>query len=300
MPVSHDLSASLFRVFVEVARVGSFTAAASALGYTQSAVSRQISALEDEAGTALFDRLPRGVRLTEPGRRLVPHAQAVLERLDAARRDLAELAEVATGRLRVGGFATADAALIPQAIAAFRLSYPGVSVTLREGYTPRLIALVASGDVDVAVVSFAERHHIDGIDLVKLCDDHMFVAVPTGHRLDGARHVRLADLVEETWIAGSNRPEDTLISSCLRTGFQPRIGFVARDWMAKQGLVAAGVGITLIPSLAVAAARRDISLVPLHPDDIAPRRVCTAAASGFTLSPAAQAFLAILRRQPVE
>ncbi|HWO68251.1 MAG TPA: LysR family transcriptional regulator, partial [Umezawaea sp.] len=102
MPRPHDFSTSLLGVFVEVARLGSFTAAAAELDYTQSAVSRQISALEDEAGAVLFDRLPRGVRLTEPGRRLLGHAQAVLEHLGTARRELADLRELATGRLRVG------------------------------------------------------------------------------------------------------------------------------------------------------------------------------------------------------
>ncbi|TCO65805.1 DNA-binding transcriptional LysR family regulator [Actinocrispum wychmicini] len=294
MPLSHDFATPLLRVFVAVARLGSFTAAAPDLGYTQSAVSRQISALEEEAGTALFDRLPRGVRLTEPGRRLLGHAQAVLDRLDAARRDLANLQALTTGSLRVAGFATADAVLVPQAIRAFQQSYPDVQVTLREGFTPGLLAMVADGDVDVAVVSFPRRHHIDGFDLHKLRDDYMYVALPPGHALAGARQVRLKELVDENWIAGSTKPEDTLMSSCLRKGFQPKIGFVARDWMAKQGFVAAGVGVTLIPSLAVDACRPDISLVLVHPDDIAPRQIYAATASGITLSPAAQAFLDLL------
>src|SRR3954465_4388425 len=155
MPGSHDFSTPLLRVFVAVARLGSFTAAGPDLGYTQSAVSRQVAALEDEAGVALFDRLPRGVRLTEPGRRLVPHAQAVLDRLDTARRELAALQDLTTGRLRVGAFATADAVLVPQAIATFRRSYPDVEVTLQEGFTPDLLAMVGDGSVDMAVVSCA-------------------------------------------------------------------------------------------------------------------------------------------------
>ncbi|MFF2849381.1 LysR family transcriptional regulator [Streptomyces sp. NPDC058001] len=297
-PGSRDLSTPLLRVFVEVARLGSFTAAGPVLGYTQSAISRQISALEDEAGTVLFDRLPRGVRLTEPGRRLLGHAEAVLDRLDTARRDLADLRELATGRLRVGAFATADAALVPRAVSAFRRGYPEVTVTLREGFTPELLALLAAGDADVAVVSYPGPHHIDGFDLRKLCDDYMYVALPADHRLAGARQLRLADLADEEWIAGSSRPEDTLISSCLRTGFQPRIGFVARDWMAKQGFVAAGVGITLVPSLAADAVRPDIALALLHPDDIPPRQVYAATASGFTPSPATREFLALLGRRP--
>jgi DNA-binding transcriptional LysR family regulator len=297
MPAQHDLSTPLLRVFVEVARLGSFTAAGSELGYTQSAISRQISALEDEAGTALFDRLPRGVRLTEPGRRLLAHALAVLDRLDAARRELTDLRELATGRLRVGAFATADTAMVPWAIAAFMRSYPEVTVTLREGFTPELLDMLVAGDADLAVVSFPGTPDVDGLDLHKLCDDYMYVALPPGHRLAGARQLRLTDLVDEEWIAGSSRPEETLISSCLRTGFQPRIGFVARDWIAKQGFVAAGIGITLIPSLAADAVRPDITLALLHPDDIPPRQIYAATASGLTPAPATEVFLTLLREQ---
>ncbi|GAB3909050.1 hypothetical protein GCM10029964_109980 [Kibdelosporangium lantanae] len=122
----------------------------------------------------------------------------------------------------------------------------------------------------------------------------MYVAVPRDHRLAGARNVRLAALADEEWIAGSANVADTLMSSCLRTGFRPKIGFVARDWMAKEGFVAAGVGITLMPSLAAEAVRPDIALVPVHPDDIPPRQVYAAMASGFTPSPAASAFLRVL------
>jgi DNA-binding transcriptional LysR family regulator len=294
MPQQHDFSTPLLRVFAEVARLGSFTAAAPVLGYTQSAISRQISTLEEEAGTALFDRLPRGVRLTEPGQRLLAHAQAVLDRLDAARRELADLRDLATGRLRVAAFATADAALVPQAIAAFQQRHPAVPVSLREGFTPELLALLGSGDADVAVVSYPETQHLDGFDLRKVCDDFMYVAFPAGHRLAGKRQVRLTELRDEEWIAGSSNPEDTLISSCLRTGFQPRIGFVARDWMAKQGFVAAGIGITLVPSLAADAVRRDVKLALVHPDDIPPGQVYSAITSGFTPSPATRAFLDIL------
>jgi len=294
MPSTHDLSTALLRVFAEAARHGSFTATARALDYTQSAVSRQVAALEEEAGTALFDRLPRGIRLTEPGHRLLAHAHVVLERLDEARRELSDLRELATGRLRIGAFATADAALVPHAIAAFRASYPDITVTLEEGYTTELLAMLTAGEADVAVLSADEDQLLEGVDLRKLCDDFLYIALPPGHRLANRRQVRLADLANEEWIAGSSRPEDTLIRSCLRTGFRPRIGFVAKDWIAKQGCVAAGLGITLIPSLAADAVRSDITLVALDPQDIAPRQVFAATRRGLAPTPAVQAFLAQL------
>lgn len=146
----------------------------------------------------------------------------------------------------------------------------------------------------MAVISTTYDQPLLGVELRKLCDDFMMVALPPGHRLAGRRQVRLADLADEEWIAGSSRPEDTLISSCLRTGFSPRIGFVARDWIAKQGCVAAGLGITLIPSVAADAIRPDITLVSLHPKDIPVRQVYAATPDGVTPSPAARAFLDLL------
>ncbi len=169
-------------------------------------------------------------------------------------------------------------------------------MSLREGFTPELLELLGAGDADVAVVSYAGTQHLDGFELRKVCDDFMYVALPADHRLAGRRRVRLTDLRDEEWIAGSSNPEDTLISACLRTGFQPHIGFVARDWMAKQGFVAAGIGITMVPSLAADAVRRDVRLVLIDPDDIPPRQVYSAITSGFTPSPATSAFLDLLHR----
>ncbi|MDJ0345054.1 LysR substrate-binding domain-containing protein [Streptomyces sp. H10-C2] len=303
MPESHvsdafaghgDFSTSWLRVFAEVARLGSFTAAAQWLGYTQSAVSRQISALEGQAGAPLFDRLPRGVRLTEAGRCLLPHAEAVLDRLGTARQDLTALRDLDAGRLRIGAFPTAEAALVPRAIAAFRARHPAITVTLREGLTPIHLAGLAAGEIDIAVVSTTAGHPLEDFDLHHLLDESMFVALPAGHALAGRSQLRLAELAAEQWVTGSPRPGDTLISSSLRTGFQPRIGFIAAEWIAKQGFVAAGLGVTLIPELAAASVRPDITLVALHPDDVKGRAVYAATARGLSPSPAVGAFLGLL------
>lgn len=139
--------------------------------------------------------------------------------------ELTDLRELATGRLRVGAFATADASLVPKAITAFRAAYPAVRVTLTEDYTPGLAEQLRAAELDVAILS--GDGPFEGLDLRKLRDDTMLVALPAGHRLARRRRVRLVDLAGEDWIAGRDRPEDTLISSCLAHGFRPRIGFVA-------------------------------------------------------------------------
>jgi len=284
------------RAFLEVARRGSFTSAARALGWTQSAVSRQISSLESALGGApLFDRLHRGVRVTEAGRVLVPHAEAVVERLQRAGREIAALGELTGGRLRLGAFASADAALVPRAIAAFRARYPAVRVTREEGLTPALLARLTAGELDLAVVSTTGRVPLDGHTLHHLLDESLYVAVPPGHPLAAEPSVELSQLADADWISGSPNPEGTLLDTALSHGFRPRVAHVLTEWTAKQGYVAAGLGVTLVPSLAAESIRPDIVLLPLRSPKTPPRRVYAATPRGRTPSPAAVAFLMALR-----
>ncbi|MEU9078067.1 LysR family transcriptional regulator [Kitasatospora sp. NPDC004745] len=284
-------------VFRTVAHLGSFTAAGERLGFTQSAISRQIATLEAELGTPLFDRLPRGVRLTEHGHALLPHAEALLDRLDSTRRDLAALTELTAGRLRVGAFDSANAALVPGALAAFRTAHPQVAISLTEGLSAHLLDLLGTGTIDLAVVaSYAEdAYDRERFELQPLLADPVLVALPRGHRLARRRRLRLVELADESWIAASRHAESTLLAACLRSGFQPRIEYAVAAWTAKLGLVAAGLGPTLIPSLAARAARADLALVPLHPDDTPVRHVYTATRRGQRPPPAAAAFADLLR-----
>jgi DNA-binding transcriptional LysR family regulator len=273
-------------VFREVALRGSFTAAAKSLRYTQSAVSRQIAALEDDVSAALFDRLARGVRLTDEGRCLLAHAEAVLDRLDAARADLAALRQVDTGRLRIGAFSTAEAVLVPRAMAAFRSAHPRVELSLSDGLSAAHAASLRAGELEVAVLAGApapdlECHH--------LLDDPLLVALPADHHLASRRTLRLTELAAESWIAGSTTVEDTLIGACLRSGFRPAVRYVVQEWTAKQGLVAAGLGITLVPGLAAGALRPDILVKRLRAEETTPRPIH--AATRPAPSPAAERFI---------
>ncbi|MFI2639979.1 LysR family transcriptional regulator [Streptomyces sp. NPDC018610] len=296
-----DLSTVWVRVFLEVARHGSFTVAARNLGWTQSAVSRQISALESALGGGpLFDRLPRGVRLTEAGRTFVAHAEAVAGSLHAAVRDLAALREVAGGRVRFGAFSTADAALVPWALAAFRARYPEVRTSREEGLTPRLLERLSAGRLDLAVVSTTQGAPMEAYTLHHLLDEPLYVAVPAGHPLTGEPGpVRLSRLADADWVSGSARPEGTLLDAALRQGFRPRVAHVVADWTAKQGYVAAGLGVALVPALAVASVRPDVALLPVHPEDVPCRAVYAATVRGWSLSPAVRAFLGVLREAAV-
>jgi DNA-binding transcriptional LysR family regulator len=301
MPYAHDeipdLSTVWLRAFLEVARHGSFTGAARALGWTQSAVSRQVASLEAALGGApLFDRLPRGVRLTEAGRLLVPHAETVAAALHDARRDLDALREAAGGRLRFGAFATADAALVPHALALFRARHSRVRVTREEGFTPALLDRLTAGHLDLAIVSTTGRAPLEAYELHHLLDEPLYVAVPAGHPLAGHEGpVPLGRFADADWIGGSARPEGTLLDAALRQGFRPRVAHVVGEWTAKQGYVAAGLGVTLVPALAAEAVRPDIRLLRVLDEGAPARAVYAATVRGRSLTPAAVAFLDALR-----
>jgi DNA-binding transcriptional LysR family regulator len=282
-------------VFREVAERGSLSAAAQALGYTQPAVSRQISALEQATGAHLFDRLPRGMRLTGEGRCLLGHAEAVLDRMRAAQQDLADLRDLGAGRLRVGAFDSAAAALVPRALAAFRTAHPGVSLSVLEGASEAVLGRLPDGDIDVAVVSAYAHQTLDTGHLVlhHLLDDPLMVALPPGHRLagPGREALRLADLAGESWIEGFPGSAQALTDACLRAGFRPQIDFTLREWPAKQGFVWAGLGLALVPFLAASAIRPGIVLRPLHPDDAPVRGIYAATWRAIAAPPPVTAFL---------
>jgi DNA-binding transcriptional LysR family regulator len=286
-------------VFRQIARTGSFTAAAEDLGYTQSATSRQIAALERYVGATLFERRARGVRLTEAGRFFLPHAEAVLDRLDAAVGDVDAVQRAEAGRLRIGGFATAGSVLLPRAISAFRAAYPGVVLTHSDGRSQHLAVALERDELDLALLNGYPDQVGDYAHLrpVHLLDEPMLVAVPQGHRLAGAESARLPDLVDEDWIAGSASAEETLIRAAWAQGFRPRIAHVVREWIAKLGFVAENQGVTLIPAIAAASVRSDVSLVRL---DDSPTRIVLVARSPDREVPAVDAFITHLKRTAEE
>jgi DNA-binding transcriptional LysR family regulator len=292
------LDVKRLRVLREVAAKGSFSAAAESLAYTQSAVSQQIAALEREAGTRLVDRSARGVRLTEAGRALVRHADVILARLADAEAELAAIAGLRRGRLRLVSFASAGATIMPRAIAAFRERHPGIELTLEPAEPDEALVKLKAGDCDVALTIDAPFCAIDddGIDQVHLLDDPMYVAMPAGHPLASKPKVRLGELRDDAWIGGSSHGcPDTMIllRACNAAGFEPRIAFHSDDYLAIQGFVAAGVGVSLIPDIALLALRDDVAIrsVSTRPPV---RRINAATLRDGYRTPAVDAMLEVL------
>ncbi|GAA3096469.1 LysR family transcriptional regulator [Nonomuraea salmonea] len=266
MPDTNAFDTGTLRLFDEVARSGSITAAAELLGYTQSALSRRIAALERAAGGPLFERLPRGVRLTPAGAALHRHAVAVLDRLGRAGDELAAIHRGEGGQLRVGAFATANVALVPHALRRFAARRPGVELRLTEGLSAPLVERLHAGALDVAVISdYPAGLPAEETRTVPLLADRLLVALPAGHRLAAEPDVDLRDLAEETWIEAAPRGQPTLLlRACAAAGFTPRGGLRVAEWSGKFGFVAAGLGVTLVPELAAGAVPAGLVLKPLR------------------------------------
>jgi DNA-binding transcriptional LysR family regulator len=239
------------RVLRAVAERGSFTAAATALGYTQSAVSRQVAALERESGTPLFERHPSGVRLTKTGLILLRHARVVLDELAAAQREL-DGAEPDVHEVRVGAFISAGAVLLPRALRALRDTRPDISVTTREGTTPALVRALRAGTLDLAVISARPPYRPPDSESPALVTETigetgLALAVPAYGRFAGRTVVEVEELAGVDWVAGPSTSGETLLGVWPGLAGRPRIAHTARDWMTKLQLVAAGCGLTTVP-----------------------------------------------------
>jgi len=293
------LSVSRLRVLREVAYRGSFSGAAVELSYTQSAVSQQIAALEAETGMTLLERRARGVRLTAAGQTLVAHADSILAQLEAADAALSAIAGLRGGRLRMASFPTAGATLMPLAIATFRSSYPDVELTLAEGEPQDVLPRLRAGELDLALLfEFADETPLyENMTRVELLEDPMYLALPRDHALARKAKLRLQDLHGEAWVQTSQASPCArhVVRRCHAAGFEPNVAFESDDYQTVQGLVAAGVGVALIPELALSVVREDIAIRTLSPSPPV-RQVVAAAPVGAGLVPAAPAMLRILTR----
>ncbi|MEO3852365.1 LysR family transcriptional regulator [Streptomyces sp. B8F3] len=280
------------RVLRAVAATGSFSAAARELGLTQPAVSQQMKALEQTAATPLLVRAGRELRLTEAGEALVRHAGGILAGLAAAEDEVAALAGLRAGRVRLVSFPSGSSTIVPGALAAMRAAYPGTRVSLVDAEPPRSVEMLREGECEIALAfhyprggeAVTERgadadsdaldagavgdpvDGWDGLVLRPLLADRLLCLVPEGHPAAAAGRVELAELAAEPVIAGCPRCRRHLVELCERAGFAPRIDFATDDYPAVVGLVRAGLGVAVLPGLAVRAVPpRGVVTVPLTP-----------------------------------
>jgi DNA-binding transcriptional LysR family regulator len=292
------LNAQRLRILREVAEKRSFSAAAESLSYTQSAVSQAIATLESEVGASLLERDRQGVRPTEAGTALIGHADGILARMDAAEADVAAIAGGHGGRLRMASFPTAGATLMPLAVATFSAAYPDVELSLAEGEPEEIGPRLRSGEFDLALLF--EFHGVteplgSRVQRTELFEDPMHLALPKGHALAEKPVVILEDLREESWVQTSavSPCAQHVVRSCHAAGFEPTVSFESDDYLTVLGLVAAGVGVALIPELALSSPRDDVTVRSLHPQGPV-RTIIAATGAGAVVTPATAAMSDVL------
>jgi DNA-binding transcriptional LysR family regulator len=238
------------RVLVAVARHGSVTAAARELHYSQPSVSHHLARLEAETGARLLQRVGRGIRLTEVGQLLADRATEILGRLDAASAEVSTYVGLGAGRVRLAGFTSAISALVPGASAALARKHPGLEIGLVDTHPPETLQMLRAGHADLGLIFRYDETEPepDGIRLVHLLDDPTYLL--TTEATTGPAEHR-----DDSWIAGCDRCRSHLLDVCAQAGFVPRVTSSTDDMVLMQALVAAGMGVTIIPGLALRAHR---------------------------------------------
>lgn len=240
--------------FTTVLQTGSFAAAARRLGYTPSAVSQQVAALERAARLTLFEREARSIRPTPAAAFLATRGREVLATLGALQDDLRGLTDGATGTVRLGSFPTASEYLLPSALAALAVSHPSLEIRLDEGEPDELTPRVHDGDLDVALVYRYTRVPVrrpPGLTVTPLLREDLVLILPAGHPLAEAAEVHLSELEDAVWVTtrGGSVGATCLQRICAEAGFEPRVGYRSNDYDVIRGFVRCGLGVALVPAL---------------------------------------------------
>jgi DNA-binding transcriptional LysR family regulator len=280
------------RVIDAVRRHGSVTAAARELHYAQPSVSHHLSRLEAQTGARLLQRVGRGIRLTEAGRLLADRAAEIIGRVDSATAELSTLVGLTAGRVRLAGFNSVMAALVPQAAAILARQHPGLELRLTDAHPEDALQLLRSGDADVALVFRYDdtAPEDESVRLTHLLDDPLYLLTTGGG-------TTLTEHKDTPWIAGCERCRTHLVEMCEAAGFSPHLAYTSDDMVVMQSLVAAGMGVTTIPGLALRAHRHPAitaTRLPVHP-----RRIFAATYGEPPDPPATAALVAALTEAAV-
>jgi LysR family hydrogen peroxide-inducible transcriptional activator len=281
------------RYFCAVAETGSFTRAAEREQVAQPSLSQQIMKLEVELGVRLFDRLGRAVRLTDMGQVFLPRVRAILSEMRAAKEEVAEKQSTVSGAVCVGVIPTIAPYFLPARIALFSRQYPEASISVVEDITVHLMGQLRAGLIDLAIIALPARGH--DLDAFPLLTERLFAILPKGHRLARRRTLRMKELREEPFLLlrDDHCFRDTAIEVCKRARLSPQIVFESGQFSSIMGMVGAGMGISIVPEMAVEA-KHDCSSV-LIADERASRTIGVAAVKGHFLSRVPRAFLEHLR-----
>jgi molybdate transport repressor ModE-like protein len=300
--IDQRLDLQTVRIVRAIAEMGSITAAAKSLGYSQPAISQHLQRAEARLELSLVARVGRSVRLTEAGTLLARHAIAITSAIDAAEGDLADLAGLRTGTVRLAGFPTASSTIVPRLLAALVATHPGIRVTYIETEPPEAVQMLREGSVDLAITfsypgdrADSQRDSGAGFTSEPLFTEETVVVLPAGHPLAGSETVDVASLAAERWIAGCPRCRGHLLAVCEVAGFAPSIGFETDNASAVLGMVASGLGVALLPRLALATATTPAGAVIRPHSPQSARSIQLLAGAGAGRVPSLAATSSVLR-----
>jgi len=279
------MTLSQLGAFVAVVDAGSFSGAARVLEMTQSGVSHAIAGLESELGIVLLRRGRNGVRPTEAGGRVLGHAREMLTRAEYMRQEASAAAGVERGRLRVGSIWSVAARLLPGILGAFHRRHPGIDIVLSEGTDQEVEQWLARGVVDVGLLALPSH----APQARELLQDALVVVLPRGHALASESSLRIEQLVDVPFIMSKAGCEPLIRAVFARFGAEPTVRYEAREVPTVLGMVEEGLGITIVPELALPTGTSRLHTVPLDPPVGRSLGVVTRAPDNT--SPSVEAFL---------
>jgi LysR family transcriptional regulator, hydrogen peroxide-inducible genes activator len=276
-----------------IADTGSFSRAAERCHVAQPSLSQQVLKLEEDLGAKLFDRLGRSVRLTEAGRAFLPYARSILQQMEAARTDVEDKRTDIRGSVTVGVIPTIAPYLMPQCVAAFSKKYPDARLRIIEDTTPLLVESLRNLSVDVAILALPLKQK--DLEIFPLQTEPLFAVLPKEHARASAKSLSLKELRSEQFVflRDGHCFRDLSISACARANVNPKIAFESGQFSSLLGMVAAGIGVSLVPEMAVDASTA-CSYVRLA-DTQASRTIVAAVLRGRSFNRVQQAFLQHVR-----
>jgi DNA-binding transcriptional LysR family regulator len=269
-------SAERVLLLAKVAHHGTMTKAADALGYSVSAISQQLRKLEIEAGQPLLQRHSRGVFLTDAGQAVVDHAEQIQGQLRSLQHSLDDIAGVRTGSLHMGTFPTVGSSLLPAAISRFRSEHPNIELSVSSFRNQALIDRLTSREISMSLLWEYQWSRLDlpDLSLLHLMDDPTDLVVSMNHPLASRATVEVRELLDEYWVVRAERHPmiEAIVRATNHVGFYPKVAYEANDYQEAQAMVAVGLGISLVPRLALSVLRNDVRVLPLS-GDVPHRRI---------------------------
>lgn len=279
-------------IFIKVVDIGNFTKAGELLGMTQSGISHNISSLESELGIILLNRGRNGISLTDSGERIIRNMRNILTEAESIKQETASILGIKKGKIRIGSFSSFSSKMIPTIMSSFRKEFKGIEIEFYEGSYEQIIRWVEDGKVDIGFTSL--NRSTVGLDCIPLIKDRFVLIIPNDHRLREYEQVKVEEIGEEDFIMPRSGCEISIQAYLKEQGISPQVQLSAVDNQTIIAMVREGLGLTIIPELALANDSIDLMIKPLVPEPS--REIVLITKPHKTLPPVVRAFINTVRK----